>query len=90
MSDVPDKLVKIIPASSGLWLWLYEAADQSGGSFISFRHTAKVRDMPGEIIITPGDIPEIVKALTSAALELERRAMYYAGVSDQESPANDC
>lgn len=89
MSDAPDKLVKIIPASAGLWLWLYEAADQSGGSFISFRHTAKVRDMPGEIIIAPGDIPEIVKALTSAALELEGRGMYYAGISDQESPAND-
>ena len=85
MSDVPDKLVKIIPACRGLWLWLYEATDQSGGSFISIQHTSKVRDMPGEIIISPGDIPEVVKALTSAAIELQGRGMYCAGISGSQS-----
>lgn len=80
-----DTLLKTILFADGLQLCLYESRNGDGGSYISIKHSVKVREMQGQVIIAPMVVPDLVKALTEAAMELERRAMYFAGKEDGRS-----
>lgn len=82
---MPDKLIKTIPACANLWLWLYESTEHDGGSYICIRHTQRVSDMPGEILASPVEVPQLIQALTAAALELHGRGMYSASLDEEAS-----
>ena len=65
-----DIVLKTIQATEDIAVILYEQAEHSGFYHISIKHTPTRTDMPGEIIIPPGQTPSLIKALTEAALEL--------------------
>lgn len=43
---------------------------------ISIRLHNQPHDMPGEVLLAPGDIPEIIKALSQASLQTYRQEGY--------------
>jgi len=67
MSDI---VIKTIQATDDIAVILYEQRDHRGFYHISIKHTPTRTDMPGEVILSPGDTPAMVKALTEAALQL--------------------
>ena len=74
-----DKVKRVIPVTADHSVVLYEHKDPREGSFISIIHNPNINHLPGEVLIAPGDIPSLVKALTEAALEL-------TGYSDGTNP----
>ena len=65
-----DKVKRVIPVTADHSVVLYENKDPKEGSYISIVHNPNINHLPGEVLIAPGDIPSLVKALTEAALEL--------------------
>ncbi len=60
-----------------------ESPDQgAGASIIKLQHTPTPSNMPGEIILAPSQLPDIIKALTSAALDATFRDTYLLGHGD--------
>lgn len=84
-----DRLVKVLPAGDTLALWLYESATQDGGAYMSLKQREKVRDMPGEVIIAPADVANVVKALIEGAEILSSRGLYFAGFDDGQRELAD-
>ena len=64
------KIKRIIPVTADHSVILYADQDPREGSYISIVHNPNINKLPGEVLIAPGDIPSLVKALTEAALEL--------------------
>jgi len=77
-----EKVIKKIEVTEYIDLLLYEGTDKIGGCYISIKHSAKMKGMDGEIIITPSDVPKLVQALTDAAVELLSRGYYLIGKKD--------
>jgi hypothetical protein len=67
---VPDILLKTIQATDDIAVILYEKADHPTYYHITIKHTPLPTDMPGEVMISPGDTPALIKAITEAALQL--------------------
>jgi hypothetical protein len=65
-----DKVKRVITVTADHSVILYENKNPREGSFISIVHNPNINHLPGEVLIAPGDIPSLVKALTEAALEL--------------------
>ena len=65
-----DIVIKTIQATDDIAVILYEQAAHRGYYHISIKHTPTRTDMPGEIMLSPGDTPALVAALTEAALKL--------------------
>lgn len=73
-----DRLVKTIRATDHLDLLVYEGTDEPGG-YITIKHSIPIENMECQVIVIPADVPDLVKALTSAALELYLRGGYRLG-----------
>lgn len=76
---MPDRIRRTIPINDDLSVILYEEEDPRNGTYISIKHITPKRNMEGEALVGPSDIPALVKALTEAALELTSSAYWHAG-----------
>ncbi|WP_310598809.1 hypothetical protein [Desulfobulbus sp.] len=76
-----DRLVRTVKATEHLDLLVYEGTEDAGG-YITIRHNAPIADLEGQVIVPPADIPDLVKSLVSAALELYVRGGYRLGEKD--------
>jgi hypothetical protein len=76
MTDISKRT---IPVTSDLSVTLYEHVDPREGSYISIKHNTAKRNMEGEVLIGPSDVPAMIKALTEAALELSSSSYWYTG-----------
>lgn len=74
-----EQMVKRFKVTEHLDLELYEGTDEIGGCYISIKHSAKMRNMEGEVIIPPVDVPKLLQALGNAAIELTTRESYFIG-----------
>jgi hypothetical protein len=79
---MPDVLKRTIPVTTELSVLLYEDQDPRQGSYISIKHNTPQRGMEGEALIAPAQIPDLIKALTEAALELTQSINYFSGYSE--------
>jgi len=77
-----DVMIKKIEVTEHIDLLLYEGSNESGGCYISIKHSAKMMNMEGEVIVTPSDVPKLMQALASAAIELSSRGYYNLGFED--------
>lgn len=76
MTDIAKRNIPVTPDLSVI---LYEHIDPREGSYISIKHNTPKRNMEGEILFGPSDVPALVKALTEAAIELTSSSYWYAG-----------
>lgn len=74
-----EQMIKRFKVTDHIDLELYEGTDEIGGCYISIKHSAKMRNMEGEVIITPVDVPKLLQALASASIELTTRQCYSLG-----------
>jgi hypothetical protein len=85
-----EQMIERIKVTDHIDLELYEGTDDIGGCYISIKHSIKMRDMEGEVIITPVDVPKLLQALASAAIKLTSRECYSIGFETaQEGDKND-
>lgn len=73
-----DRMIKMIEATKDHNVLLWEDKDGTSG-YISIKHKVSISDTGSEIIIATPDVPDLVKALTQAALELYLRGCYTTG-----------
>lgn len=74
--------MKTVPVVDGLRLDFYRATDGSGFGHVILRHWPPVRGMNAEVLIAPDFIPQIIKSLADAAVELQGWCMYLGGRED--------
>lgn len=73
-----DRIIKQIEATKDHDILLWE--DEKGTSgYLSIKHKARISDTDSEIVVAWPDVPDLVKALSQAALELNLRASYMTG-----------
>lgn len=69
--DTPKQLEEIVEtvifANEVLEVALEHNQDPSEPDLVSLRDPNRPHDMPGEVLIAPADIPDLVKALAQAA-----------------------
>lgn len=74
-----EQMIKRFKVTDHINIELWEGTDEIGGCYISIKHSAKMRNMEGEVIITPVDVPKLLQALASASIELTTRQCYSLG-----------
>ncbi|WP_028319619.1 hypothetical protein [Desulfobulbus elongatus] len=73
-----DRMIKLFEATKRLDVLVWENKEGTGG-YLSIKHKPRTRDTQGEALVFHTDVPDLVKALTQAALELSSRGWYFAG-----------
>ena len=80
-----DRIVKKISINDDLELVLYRAAKATDGCYLALRHPYKTKGQPGEVLLQPSQAPDIIKAIASAALELNASGFYAQGLLDAKT-----
>lgn len=73
-----DRIIKQIKATEHLTVLVWENEKGTSG-YLSIKHNARIKDTDNEVIVDTPDVPDLVKALTIAALELYLRGCYTVG-----------
>ncbi len=73
-----DRMIKMIEGTKDHNVLLWEDKETAKG-YISIKHKVSISDTGSEIIIATSDVPDLVKALTQAALDLYLRGCYNIG-----------
>jgi len=68
--------------SENLKVVIEEGENRGDCCLLKIKHTPTPRDMNGEILLPPCELPELIKALTSAALDATLRDNCLAGHAD--------
>ncbi len=73
-----DRMIKKIKATRHLDVLVWEDKEGTSG-YLSIKHNARINDTDNEVIVDTPDVPDLVKALTQAALELYLRGSMLVG-----------
>jgi len=77
-----DVITKRIKATEHLDLLLHEGTDDPTGCYIAIKHRERIRDLEGEVMIIPSDVPQLLQSLAVAAMELTAKGYYSLGSQD--------
>lgn len=83
-----DRMIKMIEATKDHDVLLWENEEGTSG-YISIQHKARISDTNSEVIVATPDVPDLVKALTQAALELYLRGCYTRGYQHGAEDTNE-
>jgi len=76
-----DRMIKMIKATKPLDVLIWENKEGTSG-YLSIKHKARISDTNNEVIVAIHDVPDLVKALTTAALELNLRGCLLVGYKE--------
>lgn len=79
-----DKLLDVVQVTEGIQLQLCEAENSRDGCYISLKQLIGSTSLPCEVMISPAEVPDIIRALTKAALKLSIQDVHCTGSSDRE------
>lgn len=73
-----DRMIKMIEATKDHDVLIWEHEEGTSG-YISIKHKVSFSNTNSEVMVATPDVPDLVKALTQAALELYLRGCYTTG-----------
>jgi len=82
MEEIMDILIEEIDVLENYKICLFESRTRDGGTYLSIKQNENVIDMQGEILISPCNVPELIKALIEVVVKLEGRSMYFSVYQD--------
>lgn len=77
-----DKIYREYPATDSLKVIIVEGDNADECCLLKIKHTPTPDMMKGEVLLAPTELPNLLKTLTTAALDAYLRDNYLAGHAD--------